>query len=141
MPELKLLASIHLGFSDRQSFSNDFCVSVIQPMTPTVQMGVIGNQVIAQLQRLSFFIQPSAFDTVIGFSLEVDRHCSTGLGLQIIARVHSPLLESCCSCVQGTSYRINIQLDKTVGLVYHKRVCRSLDFKKFITVIRSVRNS
>lgn len=74
-----------LEFSGGQSFPHDFCVSAIQPIAPTVQIGVIGNQVVAQLQRMSLFIQPAAFDAAIGFSLQIDIHCSTGLGLQISA--------------------------------------------------------
>ena len=74
-----------LGLSPGQSFPHDFCVSAIQPIAPTAQIGIVGNQVVTQLQRSSLFIQPSAFDTAIGFSLQVDRHCRTSLGLQISA--------------------------------------------------------
>jgi hypothetical protein len=63
---------------------NDFCVASIDS-TPTAGIQIHGDQMDVNVRTDALPVTPSAFDAVVGFTIEPDSACGSGLAVRIVA--------------------------------------------------------
>jgi hypothetical protein len=67
-----------------QTYPHDYCIaSGDQNPLPNVQISIIGNTMSAQVFRDQLPFAPQSFNTAVGFTLQQDYRCHSGLAMQI----------------------------------------------------------
>ena len=63
---------------------NDFCVLSIDS-TPTSGIAISGSTMVVNVSLDSLPVAPSAFDAAVGFTIEGDSACASGLAVRIVS--------------------------------------------------------
>lgn len=66
------------------SAPNDFCVASIDT-TPTAGIAIHGNTMSINVRLAELPVDPSAFDAAVGFTIQPDSACASGLAVQIVS--------------------------------------------------------
>jgi hypothetical protein len=67
-----------------QTYPHDYCVDLIdQTPLPNVQISIIGNMMSVQVFRDQIPFAPESFNAAVGFTLQHDVGCHSGLAMQI----------------------------------------------------------
>jgi len=61
---------------------HDFCVASIDT-TPTAGISIQGNTMAVNVQKSALPVAPEAFDAAVGFTIQPDSACASGLAVQI----------------------------------------------------------
>ncbi len=63
---------------------HDFCIASIDS-TPTAGISIQGNTMNVNVDKSSLPVPPEAFDAAVGFTIQLDGKCASGLAVQISA--------------------------------------------------------
>ena len=63
---------------------NDFCVLSIDS-TPNAGIAIHGNTMQVNIARSALPVDPSAFDAAVGFTIEPDNGCGSGLAVRVVS--------------------------------------------------------